>query len=162
MNRKEWNLIYAILLSTLITTSAVLAYTLINPPQREKYASISILNSDYTSTGRITVENNTQFTFYCLLQNRLGETTTFTIEILQGLITNNTNPSFTECTSWDNKTITLQDQTQTLIPITDKLNTTTTYQIYIYYIKLHIYNTQLNKTTYTGQWVAIQVNVTAT
>lgn len=162
MNRKEWNLIYTILLATLITTSGILAYTIINPPQKEKYAAISILNSEYTSTGKITVENNTQFTFYCLLQNRLGETTTFTIEILQGIITNNTNPTFTECTPWDNKTTTLQDQTETLIPITDKINITTTHQTYIYYIKLHIYNPQENKTTYTGQWVAIQVNVTAT
>ncbi|MEM2109113.1 MAG: hypothetical protein QW327_01300 [Candidatus Odinarchaeota archaeon] len=162
MNKKEWNTIYAIIISAIIVTSSTLAYTLINPPQTEKYASISVLNSDYISTGKITVQNNTQFTFYCLVQNRLGTTANLTVEILQGIITNNTNPSFTECTPWDNKTITLPDQTETLIPVTDKLNTTTPYQVYIYYLKLHIYNPQQNKTIYTGQWVAIQVNVTVT
>jgi len=161
MNKKEWNTIYAILISTLIVTGSLLAYTILNPPQKEKYISISILNSDYISTGKITVENNTQFTFYGLIQNRLGATANITVEILKGIITNTTNPSFTECTPFTNETRILQDNTQTLIPITDKINITTPQQTYIYYLKLHTYNPQENKTTYTGQWVAIQVNVTA-
>lgn len=161
MRRGELKAVYVLLTLALMVSGGMATYALLNPPQRERYVIISALNSDQIGVGLIYAQNGSEYYFYCLVENRLGYTGYFRIEVLRGLILNDTNPSFSECSPWGNRTVILRDSAETLLRINDTVNITSSFEKYIYYFRLYSYSFDTHVLQYTGQWVAMQVNVTA-
>jgi hypothetical protein len=159
LKANESKIVSLIIILGVIITGSMVAYSFFNPPEREEYVAISVLNSEFEGVGLISVQNVTDFNFYFLIENRLGYTGYFELEILRGEITNDTNPSFSESTTFRNQTILLKNNQENLINITDNLNFTDSDLKFIYYCRLYIYNLTLHQLEYSEQWVAMQVEL---
>ncbi|MHA1754795.1 MAG: hypothetical protein ACTSYR_04690 [Candidatus Odinarchaeia archaeon] len=161
MKEDEKNAIFAIVIISLFITSGMVVYTLVQPPSEQRYFSISSLDEDEKAVGLISVGNNSMFNFYYLIENHLGYTGYLKIEVLKGIILNESNPEFSNCSLFLTKYLLLEAEASVKIKIVDSINFTSVDQKYIYYCLLYDYNLTSHQFDYNNQWVAMQVNMTS-
>ncbi|MHA1334050.1 MAG: hypothetical protein ACTSPL_08280 [Candidatus Odinarchaeia archaeon] len=161
MNKTEKTAVTATVLVALAVTAGLFTYTMLTLPSPEGVVAISTLDQNHSASGLIEVENGSSFYFYCMVENHLGHSGYFMIEVWKGEIISDINPPLENCSLWGNLSrIVMNDQSYEF-KISDTLYTNNTSTRYIYYMRLYTYSVENSTFQYTDQWVAMQVNVTA-
>ncbi len=166
MGRDEERTVMALVFAAVVITSGILIYTILTLPPREGVPAISVLNHEMIAISPIQANNATQFHFYVSVENYLGRTGYFLVDVWKGEILGDTNPPLNTCIHWGNFSRIILDETQYIFRVNDTIFTSQPAEQYIYYCILYIYDRSTGDFKYVSNalgemtMVWMQVNVT--